>query len=312
MPLKTPSFWYQDKATLKASMLRPLSWLYQFGARKHLAKSKPQAIDLPVICVGNLTAGGSGKTPTAIAIMDLIKKHGLTETPFFLSRGYGQDEEFLLRDHAAVVTEKNRFKGAKKAQANHADFLIMDDGLQNYDLQKDISFLVIDGSMGFGNRLSLPAGPLREPVKSGLKKADAVIFIGEDRHNILTTLPEGLPVFKAVFKAEDIPPKDKSYLAFAGLGYPQKFFDFLRNDCDLSVTEEMPFPDHHKYTKQDIKRIHERAVEIKAEPITTEKDFVKIVCEAAIPIHVLKIKLAWAHEDQVAHFIKEKLSSKRS
>ena len=292
---RTPEFWYQKRGAA-ALALTPLSLLYHLGHSLHQATGKPRKAPMPVICVGNITAGGSGKTPTALALMDLIKAHKLGLKPHFLTRGYGGtesgpaqidprkhdsrhvgDESLLLARAAPAIISRDRYSGALLAAEKGADMILMDDGLQNTDLIKDFSFIVIDGQTGFGNGLMLPAGPLRQPLPDGIRKAGAFIIIGQDRHNIAAALPAGAPLLHAQITVDpaSTPEKDIPYIGFAGLGHPQKFKTTLEG-LGLDLRGYHAFPDHHPYTVQDLQPLWHEAQNAGAQLITTEKDFERL------------------------------------
>ena len=200
--MKTPGYW-KNKG-FYARLLLPVGMLYSAATAFRFKLKQPRKVPVPVICIGNLTAGGTGKTPTAAAIADLLKKGGYK--PAFVSRGYGGslcgvtvdpqkhtagevgDEPLLLAREAPVSINPDRFSAAQKAVKNGADVLIMDDGFQNPGLYKDLSFLIFDGAAGIGNGWPVPAGPLRENFAAGLKRAQAAVIIGEDRSNLIGRL----------------------------------------------------------------------------------------------------------------------------
>lgn len=327
MTLKTPTFWYRPQsstAPLVEKLLTPVSWLYAVGHALNQRLHKAQKIDVPVICIGNLVAGGSGKTPSALSLMSLIKQSGMVQNPHFLTRGYGGahkgalevnprrhsaadcgDEALLLARTAPTIASRNRAAGGQFAAQNGAGLIILDDGLQNPSIYKDINIVVINGEMGFGNGRLLPAGPLRESLQNGLKNADAFILIGEDKRDILATLPDK-PVFQARFSTapDDLPPKDKAYIAFAGLGYPQKFFTYLRDDLGYDVIETISFADHHTYTQQDMNNLQATAKQHGAALITTEKDYVRLPSALNFKINTLPITLSWQNEAALITFLK--------
>ena len=207
--MKTPSYW--NKKNLQSVVLWPLGCLYNLATKLNIKFSHPRSVNKPVICIGNLTAGGTGKTPVAVSLAEITQFLG--KKTFFVSRGYGGklkdvivdnkkhsaaevgDEPLLLSRRAQVVVNPNRWQGACKAVENGADLIIMDDGFQNPGLKKDLSFLVFDGGFGYGNGWGIPAGPLRESLSDGLKRAQAIIIIGKDKHNLAEEF-NFLPVFK--------------------------------------------------------------------------------------------------------------------
>ena len=328
MPPRTPSFWYRlktERAPLFERVLAPISSLYQACHRFNLKNTHIKEVPVPVICVGNLTAGGSGKTPVAIAINSLIKENAIFKTPYFLTRGYGGtatsprrieghddaltvgDEPLLLLKHSNTIISKDRYKGALHAHALGADCIIMDDGLQNLSLKKDLSFLVVNGKMGFGNEKTLPAGPLREPYSLAHKRIDAIIMIGKDERDILKQFTD-IPAFQCDLKPlnENTHDKNANYVAFCGLGYPDKFFNTL-NDSDYNVVKREIYPDHYHYTDEDLAKLCDIAEKENAELITTEKDYVKIPQSYRSRVKVLPIEIIWQDKDGITAFIKKNL-----
>lgn len=315
--MKTPRYW--QKRNLISLMLAPLSLMYGAATSLRLKLKKPFKAEVPVICVGNLTAGGVGKTPVAVAVAEILIKKG--KNPFFISRGYGGklsgvvvdakkhtaaevgDEPLILASVAKCVVCHNRAKAAEIAVQNGADVLIMDDGFQNPTLYKDVSLLVFNGQFGILNGRIIPAGPLRENFEKGLKRADAAVFVGDDKTGLLEKLK--LQVFHASIKEEKPEHKNTPVVAFAGIGYPQKFYDSLEK-CGLHVANAYDFPDHHFYKKDELKAIIKKAKK-KGLPIyTTQKDFVKIAPDMQKNFHVLQIKAVFENEALLTKLLKEK------
>lgn len=317
--MKTPSFW--SKKSLLPQLLRPLGAVYAGIAGLRVKFAKPHKVGRPVICIGNLTAGGTGKTPVAVSMAKLLQKEG--KNPFFVSRGYGGtlcdvlvektkhsavqigDEPLLLARQAPVVVNPDRVAGAQKALKSGAEIIIMDDGFQNPGLYKDLSFLVFDGGFGYGNGFAVPAGPLREDLNSGIKRAQAVIIIGEDKHNLAEKFAS-LPVFRGKILA--VPPlvSNKDVIAFAGIGRPEKFYNSLR-ELGFNLLETIDFPDHHHYNASELKTIADRAQEKGALVFTTAKDFVKIPTDLHKYFHVLEIEIQWEEEEKLINFILERI-----
>ncbi|MFK7839952.1 MAG: tetraacyldisaccharide 4'-kinase [Bdellovibrionales bacterium] len=330
--VKTPSFWYPApdvKKPLKAFMLSPLSWFYHLGFKIHYGVVDAKVVDVPIICVGNLNVGGTGKTPSCIALEKIFTERNITKAPYFLLRGYGGsergpllvnpetdlskdvgDEALLLSRYAPTIIATDRVEGAKYAKELGADLVIMDDGFQNPSLEKDISLLVINGAIGFGNGCLLPAGPLREPLEEGLNKANGFLLIGDDAHDVRSILPSDKPVFGATLKAfeDNLPCRDKRYIAFTGLGYPQKFFNFLMHDCGYDIIETVGFSDHYDYQDRDIERLRALADKENAALITTEKDFVRLSPSQRDGVSTLPVFMQFSEEDALAAFIQGELS----
>lgn len=315
--MKTPTFW--NKKNLFVYCLLPFSWIYHCVTTLRFKLKKPYKSHLPVICIGNLTAGGTGKTPVSIAIADILKQKG--KNPFFISRGYGGkvkniiihsynncakevgDEPLLLSKIAPVAVNPDRAEAAKLAVKSGADILIMDDGFQNPGLYKDISFLVFNGKLGIGNGAVIPAGPLRETFTSGIKRASALIIIGNDETDIAKKTD--LPVFFADITAEQPNIKNKNIFAFAGIGYPEKFYNSLKK-VGLNVVNTQDFPDHHFYTEKELNKIIETAQKQNLEIFTTSKDFVKIPTNMQKHFNVLNIQINWRDKKSVEDFICKK------
>jgi tetraacyldisaccharide 4'-kinase len=252
-------------------------------------RATPYAFNGHVICVGNLTAGGTGKTPIAMAIARMTLTRGLKTG--FLTRGYGGkvrgpafvmsedraqhvgDEPLLLAAVAPVIVARDRAAGAKLAEENGFDVLIMDDGHQNFALRKDLSLVVVDGETGFGNNRVLPAGPLREPVAQGLARTDAVIIAGEGMPSALANIDK--PILRAKLEMAGDGVRGQSVIAFAGIGRPEKFFESLRQAGAILV-EARPYGDHHAYSQSEIARLKARARAEGALLVTTEKDHVRL------------------------------------
>ncbi len=318
MPLKTPEFWYKHPG-LAAYALLPVAWLYQLIHRLNQAiKKAPYKSTIPVICIGNAVAGGSGKTPAALSIMKLVQENSLYKNAHFLTRGYSGektsatlvdvkkhnaahvgDEALLLAKQAPTIVATNRADGAKLAEQQGADLIIMDDGLQNNSLVKDITFLVIDRAVDFGNGKTIPAGPLREPLSHILPKTDAVICIGRP-----------LQSDKTVFEANIMPMQNNlkgQYIAFAGLGRPKKFLTTLE-DMGVDIIGWNEFPDHHTYTHAEINALIKEAEDKSAQLITTEKDHVRLPEMFKEKITTLPISLNFKDDNALSTFLKDRLN----
>ncbi len=319
--LKTPNFW--TKKNIISVALLPLSAIYFCAFSLARIFANPQKISKPVICVGNLIAGGSGKTPTAIAIGKILHEIGVQFA--FLSRGYMGDgskflllrkydnnkaenvgdEPMLLVETADTFVAKNRLFGARQIdRMSKFKAIILDDGMQNNSLKRDFTILVVDGKVGFGNDFLIPAGPMREPLFTGLKKADLVVLIGEVRSELEKKL-----VGKKIVKAKIIPTnldqfRDKKLLAFCGLAYPQKFFSFLANQ-GLDVVESRSFSDHHIYQISDLENLLQIAQQKNLTLVVTKKDWIKFPKLFQEKISYLDIELEFENKDLVIAELKK-------
>lgn len=335
MIFKTPDFWYPSPKTPSSRnpaaevALSPFSTLYNFGRilKQSLGRTKPYKSNIPVVCVGNLIAGGGGKTPSLLALHKIIIEHHLSKSPCLLSRGYGGkltgphwvnlghdtvhdvgDEPLMHVQRGKTLISRDRVKGAIEASANECDLILMDDGFQNPTLHKDLSFIVIDGRYGFGNMKLLPAGPLREPLSAGLSRADAIILIGTDDHDLLQNdiLPHNLPVFNAHIKPTFSGDTNAPHIAFCGLARPDKFYNSLK-EIGLNVIEKHDFPDHYVYSDAIMNKLQGLAEQKNAILITTEKDYMRLSPEHRKTIKILPIDLEFEHPDAILTFLKERL-----
>ena len=310
--MRAPAFWAAERGGIAAGALTPLSWLYQLGAQGRAALARPTEAGLPVICVGNFTAGGAGKTPTALALAALLAEEGTH--PHILTRGYGGseggplrvdpgqhdalavgDEALLLARAAPTWLSRDRAAGAAAAASAGASILLMDDGMQTPGLVKDLCLAVVDGGAGFGNGRVLPAGPLREPLGSGLRRANALVLVGADRRSALAALGQhDLPVIQAELVPGDEARalRERPVVAFAGIGRPEKLFETLE-DAGCTVIARYAFADHHRYKPGEIAAIVQQAKERDAQPVTTEKDYVRLPPDARTQVRTLPVTLAW-------------------
>ena len=306
--MRAPEFWTSDSAAAKACaiLLAPLGALYGLSVVARAARAHPFRPKARVLCAGNLTVGGSGKTPVAIALGSKLAARGLKIV--FLSRGYGGrvhgpvrvdrarhcaadigDEPLLLAAHGETIVAGNRAAGARLADSLGADVIVMDDGFQNFQLAKDLALVVIDAAAGFGNGRLVPAGPLRERVAQGLARADAIVLMGEGT-------PE-LPAFAGpILRAHLVPAAPETFagrklFAFAGIGRPDKFFQMLRA-IGANVVGAQSFPDHHRFDAAELSALKKTADKTGAQLVTTEKDFVRLDPLArknvlSIPVHAV-------------------------
>ena len=310
--MRAPSFWYRRDAGAEALglLLSPLGALYGCAARLKRAGAKPYSARAQVVCVGNLTLGGTGKTPSAIALAERFRRKDFKTV--FLTRGYGGrlpgplevdadrhdsgevgDEALLLARHAPTILSRDRAKGARMADALGAQIIVMDDGHQNPSLKKDISLVVVDGEAGFGNGRVFPAGPLREKLGDGLARADAVIVMGSGAPNLGAFMGPVLHARLLPEKAEDL--RGAAVLAFAGIGRPEKFFASL-TELGANLVAAHGFADHHRYTVAELNRLKHEARGKAARLVTTEKDLVRIAPAMREGIEALNVRTEFSDE----------------
>jgi tetraacyldisaccharide 4'-kinase len=309
VPHKEPSWWYNEHAQHRARLLSPLGTLYGRIATRRFKFARPYTSRIPVICIGNFTAGGTGKTPTTIMLTEHLQTIG--ERPALLTRGYGGairgphlvdpkrdsalragDEALLLARCAPTVVSRDRAAGAQflEARTDAPTVIVMDDGMQNPQLAKMLRIAVVDSRRGVGNGRVIPAGPLRAPLADQLELADAILInagpVGTSaepgRADALVRMFRAQRFSRPILRGSIVSRsaldelRAKPVIAFAGIGYPERFFDTLRSS-GITVTEAVPFKDHHFFDAGDAERLLFRADALGAQLVTTEKDHVRLL-----------------------------------
>lgn len=328
MVSEAPPFWW-SKSDWRAWSLYPVSLIYGAVARSRMENAPRVVVDAPVICVGNFTVGGAGKTPTALALAVAAKKAGFK--PGFLSRGYRGslrttslvdrehhnardvgDEALLLAEKATTVVTPDRHEGAKRLIEEGVDFIIMDDGFQSAAICFDFALLVLDGTRGIGNGHVIPGGPMRAPLLDQIRNASAVLVIGEGSAADLVIRSAGRaakPVYSGhlkVIKSRSF--RGKRVLAFAAIGNPDKFFDSLRT-TGAKITAERGFGDHHEFTEEEAADLIDLAAKDQLELVTTSKDMARLKgargkrAELAEKSRVMEIQLQCDPASLVREFI---------
>ncbi len=322
--MRPPEFWRTDNGL--ARLLEPLGQIVGAVTARRLARAVPIRIAAPVICVGNLTVGGTGKTPVAEAIAARLRQRGLT--PAIVMRGYGGslagpvqvdarlhsvddvgDEALLHTRTSAVWVARDRALGAQAAVAGGADVVVLDDGHQNGGIAKDLSVVVIDGEAGFGNARVIPAGPLRESVAAGLARAHAAVVVGDDPRDLAKRLSERLPVLRARFVPAPHGLKGQRVVAFAGIGDPEKFFRTL-SELGAQVVARHPFDDHYLFDRTDIQPILDEAYAVDAIPVTTAKDAMRLAADQRQQVNVLSIAVEWEDPGALDRLLDQALAAK--
>ena len=307
--IKTPEFW--NHRGIASILLWPLSliWAFASAIRNHFARQR--TADLPVICIGNITAGGPAKHLSLHFIYGL-RAAGFR--PAILIRGYGAavnspvwvnpsqhtiddcgDEALMLAESRDVLVAPDRVAGARVISLRGIhDVILMDDGMQNPFISKTLSIGIFDGSVGIGNGFLIPAGPMRVSLASGVKQMDIALINGDDETNIAAKLPPGLTRFNTSLLPDQTiidALGDTPILAFAGIGQPKRFFATLRKaGCNLA--HYLAFADHHPYSETDLVRLQEDAMRLGAQLVTTQKDWVRLPAEWRERIVVLPVALA--------------------
>jgi tetraacyldisaccharide 4'-kinase len=330
--MREPAFWWR-RAGLAASLLAPVGLVYGAIAARRMA-AKGTAAGVPVLCVGNFTLGGAGKTPTVIALARMLADAG--EHPYCLTRGYGGtlagpklvdphndlaaqvgDEALLLAHVAPTVVARDRVAGAAFARVQGASLIIMDDGLQNASLAKDFTLAVIDARRGVGNRCIFPAGPLRAPLGAQLAKTDALLVVGEGNGAddvVMLARARNLPVLLGRL-APDVSAvaslKGRRVLAFAGIGDPGKFFA-TAEASGIAVAERRSFDDHYRYTAEDAGELIMDAEHSGLALLTTEKDRARMAGERLLDAlfaraHALPVTMTLDDADELRRLVTARL-----
>lgn len=298
--MNEPYFWRVNDRRARASapmtrlLLTPIAAAYSLAGKRRLDRASPEDVGIPIVCIGNLTLGGAGKTPVAADIRRRLAVRGVRGAT--LSRGYrGElegplrvdvtrhtakqvgDEPLMLASAGEAWISKDRAEGARAMKIDGIQVVVMDDGHQNPSLRKTLSLVVIDSSNPFGNGFVFPKGPLREPVRRGLARADAIVLMGDGEAPTELTGFNG-PILRARLTPISLTPPGR-YIAFAGIGRPERFFDSLRAQEGVELAEAVPYPDHHAFDASDIRYLMQLSRERDARLITTDKDHVRLPVE---------------------------------
>ena len=325
--LKAPKFWFSEKnlAVFFAKILFPLSVIWEFFSKRRILNGKYEEFTIPIICVGNINIGGSGKTPATIALAKIFlenktKVHiiskgykGKIKGPKKVSEtddAYGVgDEPILMSKVAPVWVAKQRRNAIIAAIEDGAELLILDDGFQDTSIKKTLSIITVDAEIGFGNRKILPSGPLREPIPNALSRSDVLLVIGRkhQRERFMKSIdfPNELSVFGAEMKVvkSDIHLDKTKFVAVAGIGHPEKFFNSIEK-FGGEITKKFSLPDHENYTPHLLRKLKKASLSNNAKLITTEKDFVRIPQNERHNFIFLPIKLKFSEELELINSIK--------
>jgi tetraacyldisaccharide 4'-kinase len=324
--LKAPRFWLKPRPTLLARLLQPTGWVYGRATAERM-RGQGERVAATTICVGNFVAGGAGKTPTALALARMLIADGRKVA--FLSRGYGGterdepllvdtdahsaamvgDEPLLLTKAAPCWVGTDRVQSARSAVEAGATTLILDDGLQNPGLIKDLAFAVVDGETGFGNGLVIPAGPLRAPVSAQLPFVQALIVLGGDdaAASRIAALARGKPLIRASLEPDALaaaPLIGREVVAFAGIARPEKFYATLRR-VGAQIVATRDFADHHAYTQREVESLMEEAGRRGALLATTEKDAARLTPRQARAVVTLPVTLRFEEPASVRRLLRQ-------
>ena len=302
-----PKFWDKNKISFFSILLFPISLLIKVLNLFKRFVIKTNQSSIPIICVGNIYLGGTGKTPLCIEIFSILKN--LNMNPVFVRKKYDsfQDEVDLQKQVGPVYQNKKRIEAVKEALQNKANVAILDDGFQDFSINKNLSIVCFNKKQWVGNGLTIPSGPLREGL-SALKRANCVVINGEknrDIENKIFSKNQEIKIFYTKYRAKNISEfKNKKVIAFAGIGNPENFFDLLK-DNKIDIEEEIKFPDHHEYSEETLENLINKAKENNNILLTTEKDYFRIAKNYRQNINCLKIEVEIENRNQFIDQIKK-------
>lgn len=336
--IEAPRFWWLQRLSVPALLLSPIAGLYGAVAGRRMRGAPKATAPVPVVCIGNYVVGGAGKTPTALAIARIARGMGLK--PGFLTRGYGGkapppllvdpalhgatevgDEALLLAAAGPVVVSPDRPAGLPLLAEQGVDLIIMDDGFQNPSLRKDLTLIVVDGTAGIGNGRVIPSGPLRAPLRTQIVRSDAVVVVGPGKAGdrmVRRIARAGRIVLRgAITPAVQRDWGERSFLAFAGIGRPEKFFNTL-DRAGVPLADVKGFPDHHLYSEDDARKLLARAEQEGLDLITTSKDHARLArldgerAKLREKVVVFDVAMTFENEDRIAGLIAETVRKVRT
>ncbi len=304
MRVLKPKFW--EKNNLISLLLLPISLFFQFLIQIKKKLTIENSFKIPIICIGNIYIGGTGKTPLSILIAKELKK--LKKKPAIIKKYYSEhaDEHNLINDSVdCLFLDKLRSKAINKAEKEGHDIAILDDGFQDYSIKKNLNILCFNSNQLIGNGMTLPSGPLRENMNA-IKKTQIVIING-DKNKLfekkIFNVSKNVKIFYSKYLPKNIEEfKNKKLFAFAGIGEPNNFFKLL-NENKLKIYKKIEFPDHYKFSKFEIKKMIDEALKNNCELITTEKDYFRIKNYELQHVNFLKIRLEIFEKDKLINQI---------
>ena len=308
MKLKKPKFWVTPKISFLAILLYPISLLFLLFSYFSKIKS-PKKFHIPIICIGNIYLGGTGKTPLALEIYKITKSLG--KKPAFIKKKYDylEDEIKMLKKNGTTFVNKKRIEAIELLINEKNDLAILDDGFQDFTIEKNFSVICFNQKQWIGNGLVIPSGPLREKF-SAINRAQCVFINGKKNTEIEEKIYKentNIQIFYSNFKLININKfKDKKIVAFAGIGNPSNFFDLLKEN-NLNVINEISFPDHYKFSKSDLDKLILESSNKNATLITTEKDYFRIDENYKNNIECAKVELEIKNKDKFIELLKKNI-----
>jgi len=302
-----PNFWDKNNFSFLSIILLPITWIFFLVQLFNRLITKEKIFSIPIICVGNIYLGGTGKTPLCIEIFSILKN--LDKKPVFIKKNYiaFKDETNLLKQTGSVYESKKRIYGINNAIKNNAGIAILDDGFQDFSIKKNLSIVCFNEKQWIGNGLTLPSGPLREKL-SALNRANFVMINGKKNTNIenkILNYNKKIKIFYSKYKSINIDAfKDKKIICFAGIGNPINFFSLLL-EYNLNIIEKINFPDHYNYSNMELENLIEKSKNNNAILLTTEKDYLRINEIYRKKINFLKIKTIIEDNDKFIEEVKK-------
>ena len=302
-----PKFWDKTEISLLCLLLYPIALIIKLITFLKPFLTKKNQCSIPIICVGNIYLGGTGKTPLSIEIYSILKN--LNMNPAFIRKKYQsfQDEVELEKQTGPIYQNKKRIEAIKEAIRNNIDVAILDDGFQDFSINKDLSVICFNEKQWIGNGLTIPSGPLREDLSS-LKRTNLVFINGEKNTDIESKIynkNKAIKIYYTKYKPTNINEfKNKNVLAFAGIGNPANFFDLLKRN-NINIIEEKKFPDHYNYSEKELMDLIIKAKEKNSILLTTEKDYFRINQKYKKNINFLKIKVEIENKEDFIEEIKK-------
>ena len=306
MKFLKPKFWDKNKLSIFSIILLPITILVKIIIFIRVFLLKSCVAKIPIICVGNIYIGGTGKTPLCIELFSILKSLG--KKPAFIRKKYNkyEDELKLLNKVGPVYENKKRIKAINSAIQENANVAILDDGFQDFKIKKNLSIICFNEEQWIGNGFTIPSGPLREGLHS-LKRASCVVINGKknpDIENIILKINNLIKIFYSMYIPQNIDQfKNNKIICFAGIGNPVNFFNLLKNN-NINIFEEIIFPDHYTYVEKDLEIMIKKAEENNATLLTTEKDYLRIDKNYKEKINYLKIKVEIENKNEFIEEIK--------
>jgi len=302
-----PKFWDKNQISFFSILLFPIALLIKFLALSKQTLTKTQQSSIPVICIGNIYLGGTGKTPLSIEIFSILKN--LEMKPAFVRKKYKsfQDEINLQKQYGPIYQNKKRINAIKEAIRNNINIVILDDGFQDFSINKNFSIICFNEKQWIGNGLLIPSGPLREGL-SALKRANCVVINGKKNVHIESQIfkkNKEVKIFYTTYQSLNINNfKNKKIIAFAGIGNPENFFDLLKEN-NINILEKIKFPDHYNFSKNDLEDLINKSKKNDSILLTTEKDYFRINEKYKKNINYLKIAIKIENRNQFIEEIKK-------